>query len=355
MNGAYFRFPAAAYEALRDGDLSLLQYTILGTLYYRANWKTGVVRSISADQVIRDLGETGLLPTDSVMDSRRRLIQRAMKAMRMAGWFTSDYKEGSKRPYNIQLTNYLSLSVPESVAADNVADNDADEVILNPCEITSCAQPSLEFDADNVADVSLTCRGRVADVSPNNQYSPTPEKEIPLNPPSGDFSPSVPFGETLAAGLSKPAQANPADRKRLLHDVAVMYANFSLWLSSNNFSPEVDHIEALLQDFHPTEILYAYVLRFEPWKSEKYKTTEQAQFFRRAARTSIEAARLQPPATPKWFHGEHFHSGNSKSINRTGFIDKPDSQNATKQNRADLRKQWTLVVAAWNKYKEVQP
>lgn len=335
MSAITFRFPGSAFDALVDGDLSVLQFTILVMLYRRANWKTGVVRSISADQVIRALGETGLLPADSTLDARQRLIQRAMKAMRLAGWFKSDYQSGSRRPYNITLTNYLSLCAAETAHAEN----DADGIVLNPGEITPCAQPSLEFDADNDADidadVSLRCRGRVAEMSANNQGKPNPEREIPLNPPSGDFSPAPlpPGGERSPRG-SKPTRENLTGKENQLHDVAVLYANFSVWLYS--FSPNVTHVEALLREFHPTELLFAQVRRFKPWDaSEKFKTTEMAVFFRKAARDGIEAARLQKLGAPEWFGGECFRN---------------DGNWSGKTNLRDLKTHWTPVIAAWNKY-----
>jgi hypothetical protein len=358
MSNTYFRFPGVAYEALTNGDLSALQFVILVLLYRRANWKTGVVRSISAEQVIRDLGDTGLIPAAPTPNARKQIVQRAMKAMRLAGWFTSDYKTGSKRPYDITLTSYLSLCTAERADAENStemdADGDADGIILNHGEITSSAKRNMELDADGDADergnfdadVTLTRFGRDAEVIASNQANT--ERESPLPPEGVPPLPSPTGMRSDAAGLKNQNRtANPADKEKLLRDVAVLFADFVLWLSLNNFSPDVVHIEDLLRDFHPVEILFAYVRRFEPWDNKRYKTGDVAQFFRRAARSSIEAARLQEPATPAWFRSAHF-------IDPQRPLSSCEVHYATKKNLADLRKHWSLVIAAWNKFNGVK-
>jgi hypothetical protein len=335
MSASTFRIPDAGYEALICGDLSSLQFMILVLLYRRANWKTGVVRAISADQVIRDLGETGLIPSAVSFDARKQIVQRAMKAMRLAGWFTSDYKAGSRRPYYITLTNYLSLYTAQTAKPEPDADSDADGIILNPSDITPCKQPAPEIDADTDADsdtdVTLRRRGRDAEMTLNNHIRTNQEKETPLPPKGVPPLPSPSGKRSNAAGLFQSAKANPADREKLLRDVAVLYVAFSVWLYG--FSPDASHVEALLQDFHPAEILYAQVRRFKPWTGEKFKTTEMAQFFRKAGRDSIEAARLQAPAVPEWFQGNDF----------------THRDYAVKENIKSLREHWSPVIAAWNK------
>jgi hypothetical protein len=133
------------------------------------------------------------------------------------------------------------------------------------------------------------------------------EKEIPLNPPSGELLPrsAPPQGGDAAAGL-KPTQENQniGQSKSLdshqcvaLDELTLRYVEFTNWLW--DFVPDENHTKKLLRDFRPEELLYIQLEKFP--SGEKVPKNTMAQFFMKGARPLIEAARLHktPMAEPK--------------------------------------------------------
>jgi hypothetical protein len=180
---AYTIVPSAVFDAYESGDISLRLFTILVVLYHLADFGadaplgSGVVRSMSAERILRYLGE----PFDK---SSVRQMQRELRRLLDAGWFTWDYQNGSKRPYNLKLRNFPVLK-PEKHGAENdggrngdVADGDAENVaenvavveLLRPYTPASCGCRSKRNVADDVADDEAV---NVPILSPNNQYAPS--------------------------------------------------------------------------------------------------------------------------------------------------------------------------------------
>jgi hypothetical protein len=130
---SYTIVPSEVFDAYESGDISLRLFTILVVLYHLADFGAdsplgaGVVRAMSAERTLHYLHEP-------ITDSSVRNMQRELRRLRDAGWFTSDYKDGSKRPYNIELRNFPVLKKEGSAGNggtenSGVADGDGVNVL----------------------------------------------------------------------------------------------------------------------------------------------------------------------------------------------------------------------------------
>jgi hypothetical protein len=105
MDTYFTRVPDALYDAIKDGELNALMFNIMMHLHHWADWNTGVVRTVNAKRLRSALGGNH---DDDV--AAERSIQRAMQGLDEAGWIISGYKQGSKLPYSVQLTNYQPVA-----------------------------------------------------------------------------------------------------------------------------------------------------------------------------------------------------------------------------------------------------
>ena len=180
---AYTILPSEVFDAYKTESISLRFFNILTALYHMADFAAdaplgpGVVRAMSAERVLRYLRE-------SITTSSVRQMQRQLKRLRDAGWYTWDYEDGSKRPYNIWLRNFPVLKKEKSSAGNDgrensdVADGDGENVadyvavveLLRPCNPKACMCRSKRNVADDVADGDAV---NVRTMSSNNQYAPS--------------------------------------------------------------------------------------------------------------------------------------------------------------------------------------
>jgi hypothetical protein len=196
---AYTILPSAVFDAYKTESINLRFFNILTALYHMADFGAdtplgpGVVRAMSAERVLRYLRE-------SITRSSVRQMQRQLKRLRDAGWYTWDYEDGSKRPYNIWLRNFPVLK-KESGAGNGgtensgVADRDGENVavvkLLRPCIPESCGCSAKRNVADGVADNDAV---NVRKLSSNNQYSPSGRE--PLH--RGELTETAPPDSRLA-------------------------------------------------------------------------------------------------------------------------------------------------------------
>jgi hypothetical protein len=200
---AYTILPSELFDAYKTESISLRSFNILTALYHMADFGAdaplgpGVVRAMSAERVLRYLRE-------SITRSSVRQMQRQLKRLRDAGWYTWDYEDGSKRPYNIWLRNFPVLKKEggagnggreNSDVADgdgeNVAENVAVVELLRPSIPKSCMCRSKRNVADGVAEDYAV---NVRTMSPNNQYAPY--GRAPLH--RGESTPAAPPDPRLA-------------------------------------------------------------------------------------------------------------------------------------------------------------
>lgn len=157
--------PHQPWLALTHGEINLLQFCILFSLHRRVmEWDTGRISSFSAEQVILELKHTGLIKGRSFKQQQRN-VENQMALLRKAGWFHWDYKEGSHRPYNIWLHNWVACQqdsiysfilassyfgdVSPQKAGVNYADGVPEYRIINPCEIKPCINRRAKPDVQN--------------------------------------------------------------------------------------------------------------------------------------------------------------------------------------------------------------
>ena len=154
----YFaRVPYALFDAHDEGQLTPIMFVIMIWLYRWADWKTGTIRNCSAERLHRTLteGRDKRLSGNENLPSLRT-IQRALQGLVEAGWLTSDYIRGSKRPYCVRITNYVC-----------VADGDAERKVVNPKETKGWMDTAINQGANPDADKTLTRRGEDAEKAAN--------------------------------------------------------------------------------------------------------------------------------------------------------------------------------------------
>ena len=225
--------PDTVWQALMRGDINPLQFSILFSLYRRAEPDTGRVSSFSADQVLYELGASGLIPAGDP-SVRRRYIQRQMAALRKAGcWFTWDYKNGNHRPYNIWLTNFLvcpwhkihSFITHTSSASPSASNSDC----LSEYRIVNKA-----VDYDSSASEVASNGEFDAEMTPSiKQETPTPRSNAAQaeidEAPAGDLPPAPsatgsPYSGSHGKGNGN-TQNNSQDTGRVNQDAARVAVN----------------------------------------------------------------------------------------------------------------------------------
>jgi hypothetical protein len=247
--------PAAVFDAYESGDISLRLFNILVVLYHLADFGadaplgSGVVRSMSAERILRYLGE----PIDK---SSVRQMQRELRRLLDAGWFTWDYQNGSKRPYNLKLRNFPVLKQEKHGAendggrngdvadgdAENVAENVAVVALLRPYIPASCGCRAKRNVAENVADdVGVN----VPNLSPNNQYAPSGRAPLHRGDSTATAPPDPRLTElkTLVYDLSKhfpPTTDDSLQRIVDTHDFADVKAAVIDYIDENDHRSRSD-------------------------------------------------------------------------------------------------------------------
>src|SRR5580658_7923848 len=101
-SNSFARIPHTITDALRRGEINVVQSLILWAMHTKADWATGEVHGWSAEQFLLAMNHPKDLDFPTV-----RTIRHYTQLLREAGWFHSDYLLGSKRPYRVWLHNYV--------------------------------------------------------------------------------------------------------------------------------------------------------------------------------------------------------------------------------------------------------
>jgi hypothetical protein len=160
----FTRVPHAVTDALQRGDITPLQFQILVMLHKLADWTTGEVKSWSAERFLHEMGPQEGLP-------EARTVRRAQQRLRAMGWYSHDYVDGPKRPYNVLINNYLIFRPVQA----NDQDGDPEKTLVRQCKIKTFVEASLGHDhaSDRGSD-----HESLGQVSSKDQYAP------PLSAPS---------------------------------------------------------------------------------------------------------------------------------------------------------------------------
>ena len=327
LTAPYIKIPQVVCRARETGVFSPEQFNILVYCYFKVNRTQYEVCGYSAERVCEFLG------LDTTDKSLIRRYERAAAKLWKQDVIRRDYRrlpadpsspDKGGRPY--------SVWVPRPERFQEIGTRDENTF-------------SLWYVGDIVGNLpvashytSIISNEEVIDIvgmiDDSSHESPKTREKDPPSPPKGGVlpPPPPPAGERSgAAGLENiHRKSNAAGRTDLSPEQSVelntaALAYIQLIVQLYKFSPNKDHVQSLLRIFKPTELLFAQLSRFETYG---YRKADLAHFFRKAARDSIEAARLQGTSAvmPDWFQ-------------------LPDSYRFWQPIAA----QWEGVLAAWNK------
>ncbi len=248
--GRETRVPHQVTDAFVNNEITALQFCILVMLHRRADWTTGIFRSFSAEQVVFDLGDSGLIPQGKQKVREEYVRREAMRLLRKHGWYTRDYQEGDHRPYDLTLSNYVTCNyftseksvLKASCTLINAPDgNKGEERILNVCTVTPCTERRTKrkgevrasskektvSDADRLSSAFGASDGLTTPHTPSKAVS-LPSASVSGNPlPQPEPSSAVrdPSSDGDAWGGEKPSQRhNPDDGEQLRKGLATISA-----------------------------------------------------------------------------------------------------------------------------------
>ena len=170
---SFARVPHDAYDALRRGEITPLQFTILAMLHNAADWRTGIVKSWSAKQFFYLCGESK--PTDA--DCKK--MRRAQAELRARGWYHHDYAEGLKRPYDVTLHNFVVFGQTQANVQAEKSDIDQATLILNPHEVKSYSDEALDIDQEeSLGQTQENVQGTLGQMSPKDHIKDAPDGAV---------------------------------------------------------------------------------------------------------------------------------------------------------------------------------
>jgi hypothetical protein len=187
----YFaRIPYAVFDARENGELTPSMFLAMVWLFKWADWSSGSVEKMCAERLV--------WATEGEFE--KRTFEEALQNLQKARWIHSHHKQGSKRPYRVDICNYVALSG----ALKNQ--------ILNPSVIKAWRNSEKSGRADTRADSALTDRGDDREVHREVTGSPAAttmrvSSENNTRGSSGDFqeSDSPGYKEAKTATVEKTA------------------------------------------------------------------------------------------------------------------------------------------------------
>jgi hypothetical protein len=110
----YFcRLPYSVFDSRESGELTPSMFLAMVWLFKWADWSSGSIEKMCAERLV--------WATEGEFE--KRTFEEALQNLQKAGWIHSHHKQGSKRPYRVDICNYVALSGAQK------------NQILNPSEI----------------------------------------------------------------------------------------------------------------------------------------------------------------------------------------------------------------------------
>jgi len=153
MSEFYTRIPDWAFDELRSGKINSKMFLVLCWMFKHANWKTGVVKKVSAKRILDEMWG------DEVEDKRPslRTIREYLYRFRECGYWKSSHVPGQRQTYTITLNNYFAVILDEDGAAT--------EKVLRPLETKDWHDlPKTRYSDNDESD----CRDASTDASPES-------------------------------------------------------------------------------------------------------------------------------------------------------------------------------------------
>lgn len=190
----YFaRIPYTVFDARESGELTPSMFLAMVWLFKWADWSTGRVEKMCAERLV--------WATEGEFE--KRTFEEALQNLKKAGWILSHHKQGSKRPYRVDICNYVALSGAQK------------NQILNPSDIKTWRSTQTNAPRGRRADSAQTGRGEHREVNREVNGSPSAttmrvSTENTTRDSSGDSSgdsePSLIVTEKTAAAENFPPQ-----------------------------------------------------------------------------------------------------------------------------------------------------
>lgn len=337
---SYVKVPIWVWQAREGGQITAVQFNILVFLCrhlqpVKANGKRvgSVMRSYRAESVC---SHQGLDASRANLEAYRDAL-RELQKMKIV-WY--DYKQGSKRPYNV----FLPVGSPFADETAYTVLNDSLSNMNDLCEVLCEENVPSETVSESYSE---RVTQPVCEPLCERCAKEPVEKESPLNPPSGDFSPaplplkgedaqpagaaplfaqddsgcdSVRDEERATAGAIK---TSPKSVGRSVRDRGsdngtlniqrcqdfdgVLKGFTAMFTKHGEFVPKPDAARRLLRHYSPLEIWLAY-------KSDasSLRVRALATWFERGAADTIDVRRQQ---------GTAFEVSLGATMNRPALVD----------------------------------
>jgi len=270
VSASVIQLPSAVYDSALRGDISVLQLFILVLFYRRADFATHTVQGMSADLIIAELTPLGLIPDKLNIESKKHFVRKAAQELRLQGWFTWDYKHGSKRPYTIWLTSRtlslltepvrdktgLNALTKPGISAPIVPDIVREELSLSEAMTITSEKAACDSVRENVREAPSRTNG--AKLYVKDQYGIGQGKDI------------EPADPTIAAQAS---------------ELVLFIADIT-----DGFTREHSWAQRILAKYPLLEFEYAFVEWY--WRKPKWTSREMAYFCERGFESAIESRRV---------------------------------------------------------------
>ena len=288
----YVRIPLAIFEARKSGSITAQQMNILACAYLWASRPEFRVAAYSAQRVCEFQG----LATSRANLERYR---RAAADLLVRNLIKRDYRKIDPRR-NDQKERTYSIWVPAPARFVAVGTPEENQTRLWGGSLsmnthresgqTCNATPTTDASGSQ-SDVYTSVETRNASLSTHAMRIPYQENQkietLPASQGEASPLPSPPGTRSNGAGLletRKPLPSVAADKKNRIDAVALKYVEFCDWIYG--FTPNVDHVAAILFDFSPSRLAVVQLLKFP---AAGYRKKDMAYFFRHGAITLLRA------------------------------------------------------------------
>jgi hypothetical protein len=290
----YVLIPLAIFEARKRGSITAQQMNILVCAYLWASRPGFRVAAYSAQRVC---AFQGLEINRANLERYRRaavdLLARNLirRDYRKIDPRRSDQKE---RTYSIWVpapARFVAVGTPEEnqqrlwggSLSMNTHRETGQTSVATPITNTSGSQ-SVTYTSDETPNASLSRHTMRIPHQENQKIETLPSSRGEASP-----LPSPPGMRSGGAGLHenrKPLPSVAAGRENRIEKVALLYVEFCDWIYG--FTPNVDHVAAILFEFSPSTLAIVQFLKFP---GSEYRKTDMAYFFRHGANALLRARR----------------------------------------------------------------
>jgi DNA-binding MarR family transcriptional regulator len=168
MGTTWNKLPDEATEQLRDGRMSVAEWTIFALLCSLSHYQSRIARTSAA----RLAHLLGLSP---------RTVQRALKKLHQKGWITLRFNQGANGPYYIEVHLQQRYSVAPNVRANqDVKPTKMPEQLSHP--VAEVSHESIYEDLSSLAAASSTA---ASEQQEREGLRPKKDEDCAPTPPAG--------------------------------------------------------------------------------------------------------------------------------------------------------------------------